>query len=111
MSSETKRAYSAGLKFCAHRAQSGRCYLCGETVRLSHCNLDHVLPRSKGFRTVNNTLVAHYHCNSLKGNRLPYPCELLHLEYVNPRLPHKAWQPEFNLAGALRTLQELRDAR
>jgi 5-methylcytosine-specific restriction endonuclease McrA len=66
--------------------QAHRCYLCGKAMRVSQHTRDHVRPRSKGHSFHRNKLFAHGRCNSKKGNRDPYPCELLYLEIINIKL-------------------------
>lgn len=72
-------------------AQAGVCYLCAETFDLEpvgRCtNLrahseDHVFPRVTGGRGYSNILYAHRDCNSTKGPRWPYPCEVIYLAAV-----------------------------
>ena len=48
------------------------CQYCGRKFPTSKLNYDHVLPRSRGGRTVwENIVSACYDCNSKKGNRTP----------------------------------------
>lgn len=76
------------------RMQGGKCFLCGfrlprrypaqmpdnEPARPTD---EHVVPKCAGGRGPWNLLLAHRKCNNLKGNRHPYPCELLLLASVN----------------------------
>lgn len=74
-------------------AQHGLCYLCGWDFRDDHwATEDHVTPRSRGGANRRNVALAHQGCNTWKGNRRPYPCELLSLEAINAKLEWAAWQ-------------------
>jgi 5-methylcytosine-specific restriction endonuclease McrA len=78
------------------RLQDRGCYLCGDfMVHPGHPALaqsplartrDHVVPRCRGGGNRRNVLLAHDRCNGEKGERLPYPCELIYLAAVNARL-------------------------
>ena len=88
-------------EFChqdIRKAQRGRCYLCarewpgsdsGGGMAKKRASFyergtkDHVRPRSGGNPGRANTLFVHFLCNQRKGNREPYPCELLYLESVH----------------------------
>lgn len=49
-----------------------RCCYCGEKLPMSQLNYDHVLPRSRGGKTVwTNIVTSCWSCNSLKANRTP----------------------------------------
>lgn len=49
-----------------------RCQYCGRRLPMSKLNYDHVIPRSRGGRTVwENIVTACYRCNDRKGNRSP----------------------------------------
>jgi len=49
-----------------------RCQYCGDSLPLSKLTYDHVVPRSKGGRTVwENIVMACYGCNETKSNRTP----------------------------------------
>ena len=56
--------------------EKAECYLTGREIDLkqtSDYHLDHVVPRSKGGRTIwQNVVTACPHCNLMKGNRLPH---------------------------------------
>lgn len=69
--------------------QNGRCYLCGQQLGRKRCTVDHVYPRA-AYRFADgvgagqsNFLLAHEKCNVEKGNREPWPCEVLYLAAVN----------------------------
>lgn len=49
-------------------------------------SIDHVMPRSRGGRSLGNKLAMHRECNTQKGDRLPNGCELVWLSAVNARL-------------------------
>lgn len=75
------------------KAQDGCCYLCGWRFREDHwATEDHVLPRSRGGANRANVALAHQGCNTWKGNRKPYPCEVLALASINERLEWIAWE-------------------
>lgn len=62
------------------------CQYCGEPFRTSDLTFDHVIPRSKGGRTVwENIVTACECCNRTKGNRLPADVKMFPL--VAPRQP------------------------
>lgn len=72
--------------------QGGQCYLCDEPMRSrgpvqdpTDATRDHVTPRHRRGRNVDNLLAAHRGCNEDKGSRSPYPCELLYLAAINAR--------------------------
>jgi 5-methylcytosine-specific restriction endonuclease McrA len=85
-----------------YNLQDGHCYLCGGKMPYpakkrppdpkQAASLDHVVPknpwdRDRACRQIRrNSLVAHHGCNNRKHNRMPYPCEILHLELVNEKL-------------------------
>lgn len=93
-----------------YQAQRGLCFLCGQRISLAAAvggskgpTLEHVWPRhqieamryhgqtmppfmGRKRGTIGNALVAHGKCNSTKGHRNPYPCELIWLADVNARL-------------------------
>lgn len=49
------------------RASSGRCYYCGTTPHTLQMGVDHLLPRSRGGRTISGNVVpCCNHCNSVK---------------------------------------------
>lgn len=70
-------------------AQRRRCPLCGGRMRdvlgpsPGEASRDHVHPRSRGGALARNTLLTHRGCNTHKGDRLPYPCELIYLAAIN----------------------------
>jgi 5-methylcytosine-specific restriction endonuclease McrA len=48
---------------------------------------DHVIPRSRGGRTVlTNGLLKHQECNAKRGNENPTGCDLIWVEFVRARL-------------------------
>lgn len=61
--------------------QNARCFYCNKYVEFIPHNggnrlekgytIDHLFPRSKGFRKAGNSVIACRACNELKGNRLP----------------------------------------
>lgn len=75
-------------------AQRGRCMICGDSMPLAriqntrqpanYTTWEHVHPKSRTGRgrPKNKTLACHG-CNIRKGNRLPYPCEVMFLAVVN----------------------------
>jgi hypothetical protein len=72
--------------------QHHRCYLCGD--RFKHApprgrqsepkirTRDHVFPRRVRGGGDANILLAHDDCNQAKGDRWPYPCEVIYLAAV-----------------------------
>jgi hypothetical protein len=81
-----------------HRQDHG-CYLCDDRFARGALELhgsnsgapsrDHVFPRVQGGRADANILLAHKSCNNLKGDRWPYPCEVIYLAsiYAKPGAP------------------------
>lgn len=64
------------------------CCYCGDKLKRSEATLDHVVPKSKGGKTVwNNIVTACEPCNTYKGNRLVKECSLSLLR--NPYVPTK----------------------
>jgi len=64
-----------------------RCQYCGKKFRTSELSIDHIVPRSRGGRTVwNNVVCACMKCNVRKGGRTPAEASM-HLvrEPVQPR--------------------------
>lgn len=78
---------SPELRQALHKAQRGRCYLCGgkfagqKDSRLT-ATADHVKPRTRGGLNYRNILLAHKQCNENKSNREPYAHELLYCEAI-----------------------------
>ncbi|MDO8528132.1 MAG: HNH endonuclease [Deltaproteobacteria bacterium] len=86
------------------------CQYCGQRLKKSQLNLDHVLPRSKGGRTTWENVVASCHdCNCRKGGRSPHEAgfKLLRPPYRPNAFPfsllltrpnlHRAWKPYLNI--------------
>lgn len=86
------------------------CQYCGQHLKRSHLNLDHVVPRSQGGQTTwENVVASCLQCNCQKGGRLPkeaglklirkpfrpniFPFSLL---VSKPNL-HAAWRPFLNI--------------
>lgn len=83
------------------RAQDGHCYLCGIPFSDDHwATEDHVVPRSRKGKDRGNICLAHQGCNTWKGNRKPYPCELIALDAVNAKLDWYAWELASERASA-----------
>lgn len=70
------------------RLQGALCYLCAQAMDLGRENrsknllgwtLEHVFPRAAGGGERSNVLLAHRVCNDVKGQRWPYPCEVIYL--------------------------------
>ena len=61
-----------------YERDNGICGLCGEIIDINHksphpksLTLDHIIPLSKGGKhSYDNVQVAHYSCNSSKGNKI-----------------------------------------
>lgn len=83
-----RRAHLLSLqKYC--------CYLCGKVMaRRKKRNsmaqwrtVDHIMPRALGGpQRGDNIAMAHQCCNSVKGDRLPHPCEILVGQVLHQRL-------------------------
>ncbi|AXQ70050.1 hypothetical protein HOU03_gp218 [Caulobacter phage CcrSC] len=68
--------------------QKNRCYLCGNPMspkarRKASASRDHVVAKARGGKNAENILLAHTRCNSERGSRRAYPCELIYLQAVN----------------------------
>jgi len=49
-----------------------RCQYCGERLKMSQLNYDHVVPRAQGGKTVwDNIVMSCYECNGIKADRTP----------------------------------------
>ena len=69
-----------------YKAQRGLCGICGHRAKLGAMNIDHVVPLSRGGGDDRNLVLAHYDCNTRKGNKLPTVWQLTFLADVNARL-------------------------
>lgn len=91
------------------RLQNYRCYLCCEhsdnfVLTGRTIEQEHVKPRSRSGAGFWNILMACNYCNTLKGSRLPYPCEKLFLDIINQKLyeemePHMTRNRKYSLVG------------
>jgi len=74
-----------------------RCQYCGQTPHSDDLTIDHVVPRSRGGKTIwTNVVLACARCNAQKGNRLPHEADLALLR--RPAEPHwltcsRHWPP------------------
>lgn len=64
-----------------HKRQNRRCFLCGFKMQRG-LTREHVWPKALGGRDAGNVLLAHPQCNFDKGDRAPYPCELLYRDAI-----------------------------
>jgi 5-methylcytosine-specific restriction endonuclease McrA len=63
-----------------------QCQYCGQNPGKDKLTIDHVIPRSRGGRSVwQNVVVACTHCNTKKGDRLPSECDMY--PAVSPKRP------------------------
>lgn len=54
------------------RKQDFDCPLCGRIMTFKTCNVDHIIPRSRGGSNARlNLRLTHVVCNRLRGNKLP----------------------------------------
>jgi len=68
-------------------AQGRRCYICHiKFSGLVSPTQDHVVPRSRGGREVENVLLACSECNNQKGDAMPKSRYLLYLAKINAKL-------------------------
>ncbi|MGI8603228.1 MAG: HNH endonuclease [Verrucomicrobiales bacterium] len=66
------------------------CQYCGRLFEPRELNLDHVVPRDKGGRSMwENVVTSCIRCNSRKGNKLPHEVRMFPLQ--QPRAPR--WRP------------------
>ncbi len=69
------RPVKSGVKFSRINVclrDKFRCQYCGDRLKMSQLNYDHVIPRAQGGKTVwENIVSACYECNSEKANRTP----------------------------------------
>jgi len=64
-----------------------QCQYCGSRPPREDMTIDHVVPRSRGGRTVwENVVLACSTCNTCKGNRMPRDCHMTLIR--KPRKPH-----------------------
>ncbi len=64
------RAFTAGMKQRVYEKQYGTCPICGEEFRLSQMEADHILPWSKGGKTVEeNCQMLCRKCNREKASK------------------------------------------
>ena len=104
------------VRFSRHNIYArdrNRCQYCGRSFSRSELNLDHVVPRSKGGKSVWENVVCSCHrCNRLKGGRTPAEAglRLVRLPYRPQWTPfvaeafslrrHKEWLPFLNTVDA-----------
>lgn len=66
------------------------CMLCGKKLPSSELNIDHVIPKSKGGKTIwENVVCSCFHCNNKKGSKT--------LEEAKMKLIRKPFKPKYNL--------------
>ena len=79
--------FPAFTRFNVFLRDSFSCQYCGQRKPTPELTFDHVVPRSKGGRTVwENVVTACCGCNMRKGSRL--------LEHSGLHLLHKPWRPQ-----------------
>lgn len=65
------------------KRDKGICGICNQPVKKFASTIDHIIPKSRGgLDTYENTQIAHFHCNTHKGNLLPD--EMTHLVFKGP---------------------------
>lgn len=85
-----KPAQMPKLAVLLFELQDGRCYLSGEPFTIMNPpTWEHVLPKSKGGINQRNLLLAGHGPNNAKGNRLPYPCEIIYLDAIMAQIDAK----------------------
>lgn len=68
-------AYPAFTRFNVFLRDKWECQYCGDLFVTSELTFDHIIPKSRGGRTVwENIVTACQDCNIRKGNRLPHEC-------------------------------------
>lgn len=86
---------SKEVKFTRHNVflrDHYTCQYCREVFAESELNLDHVVPRDKGGKTLwSNIVTSCFDCNNRKANKLP------HEAHMYPKTPPRApiWRPLF----------------
>jgi len=86
---------SKEVKFTRHNVflrDHHTCQYCRQEFTESELNLDHVVPRDKGGKTLWNNIVAScFDCNNRKANKLPHEANMF------PKTPPRApiWRPLF----------------
>lgn len=84
-----------------YEKQNGRCYLCGNEMRVVEATRDHVMPVSRGGpKGRDNILLTHGSCNLEKDNRLPTSEELAYLAKITEQMEKDFGTFEDNLAVA-----------
>jgi len=74
-----------------------QCQYCGARPPRDQMTIDHVVPRSRGGKTVwENVVLACSKCNARKGNRLPSECGMTLIR--KPRKPHWLFATRFEFA-------------
>jgi len=54
------------------RSQNFYCPLCGKVMTMQTCNVDHILPKSRGgSNALSNLRLTHILCNQMRGNKMP----------------------------------------
>ncbi len=67
----------AFTRFNVFLRDSFTCQYCGQSYPAQDLTFDHIIPRSRGGRTVwNNVVTACSTCNLIKGNRLPHEARM-----------------------------------
>lgn len=51
-----------------YKHQNKQCFYCGEKTKLSDMEKEHVFPKSKGGRGINNKVLSCHFCNNIKSN-------------------------------------------
>jgi 5-methylcytosine-specific restriction endonuclease McrA len=80
------KSYIAPPASLLYAYQNARCFYCGKYIKYfvhrggnkndEGYTIDHLFPRSKGFRKAGNIVLACRRCNEMKGNRMPTIKEL-----------------------------------
>lgn len=67
------------------------CMFCGKRLPADELNIDHIIPRSKGGKTIwENVVCSCFSCNNKKGSKF--------LEEVHMKIIHKPFKPKYNLS-------------
>jgi 5-methylcytosine-specific restriction endonuclease McrA len=97
-------------RFNIYLRDKNTCQFCAKVFSRSHLNLDHVIPRSRGGKTVwNNVVTSCIPCNRKKGGMTPKEARMKlirkpvrprwtpFMDFTSKKLRYEEWRPFFNM--------------